>query len=92
MKCPVGSNYQAVASVVRVPAMASLPRVASRSLTLEYIGDTGAGLHIGSEEALVQLGWPVSDIREVAGPASHKVTFQTGNGDVPCNRSIGIYF
>ena len=86
----MGPSYQAVASVVRVPAMASLPRATGRSLTLEYIGDTGAGLHIGSEEALVALGWPASVIREAAGPASHKVTFQTGNGDVPCNRSIGI--
>ena len=76
--------------VITCCAMSVPVKPASRSFVLEYIGDTGAGRHIASEEALVALGWPAALIRSIQGSSSQVVKFETGNGSVECKLSIGI--
>ena len=57
---------------------------------LEYIDDSGAGRHIGSEDALVEQGFARSDVRAATNKASASIIFDTGGGAKTCDRSIGI--
>ena len=53
-----------------VSAMASTvhpPTPAQKTVQLSYIGDTGAGRHIGSKQALIAQGWDPSVIDSAMG-------------------------
>ena len=59
--------------------------------TLDVIGDTGAGEHLGSKEAFVNQGVASDVVDQFCGTSSSHVAFETGGGKKHSNESIGVW-
>ena len=64
------------------------PIINSNEWWLDYIGDSGAGRLIWSDEAFEEQGIPRSFYKKFLGPASDALSFDTGNGPVPANETL----
>ena len=61
------------------------------SCTLDVIGDTGAGEHLGSKEAFLSQGVSSSVVDQFCGTSSSHIAFETGGGKKHSNQSIGVW-
>ena len=61
------------------------------SCTLDVIGDTGAGEHLGSKEAFLSQGVSSSVVDQFWGTSSSHIAFETGGGKKHSNQSIGVW-
>ena len=68
--------------------MQSKPSADSFTQTAEYINDSGAGRTIWSVRALRDMGFPTKAINLCRGPASQKITFDTGGGPKVSNYTL----
>ena len=75
-----------------VPGMPARPRSRARTTTytVELMGDTGAGRHLGSVQAFVNQGIPKEAITSVMRDTKFPVQFETGGGDQDGKQTIKI--
>ena len=81
------------AAVAMVAALTSGATASSLgpNCTLDVIGDTGAGEHLGSKEAFVNQGVSSDVVDQFCGTSSSHVAFETGGGKKHSNESIGVW-
>jgi hypothetical protein len=70
--------------------MIARPKSKSTTYTIELMGDTGAGRHLGSVQAFVNQGVPEAAIKSVMRNTQFPVQFETGGGDQDGKKTITI--
>ena len=81
----------AVALVVAALTSGATANSVGSSCTLDVIGDTGAGEHLGSKEAFLSQGVSSSVVDQFCGTSSSHIAFETGGGKKHSNQSIGVW-
>ena len=81
----------AVALVLAALTSGATASSVGSSCTLDVIGDTGAGEHLGSKEAFLRQGVSSSVVDQFCGTSSSHVAFETGGGKKHSNQSIGVW-
>ena len=72
-------------------APACIAAVEKDTYNISYIMDSGAGRTILSVDSLVQQGVPKSLVNKYADNASTPVVFDTGGGEQPSAKSLGLF-
>ena len=85
------SKAAAVAMVVAALTSGATASSLGPNCTLDVIGDTGAGEHLGSKEAFVNQGVSSDVVDQFCGTSSGHVAFETGGGKKHSNESIGVW-
>ena len=60
-------------------------------VTLDVIGDTGAGEHLGSRQAFVEQGVEDSMIDMFSVTSSKSMSFDTGGGKKQADETVGLW-
>ena len=81
----------AVALVVATLTSGATATSVGPNCTLDVIGDTGVGEHIGSREAFVNQSVSASIVDQFCGTSSSHIAFETGGGKNHSNESIGVW-
>eukprot|EP00439_Symbiodinium_sp_Y106_P077841 s1560_g16.t1 len=81
----------AVALVVAALTSGATASSEGPNCTLDVIGDTGAGEHLGCREAFVNQGVASNVVDQFCGTSSSHVAFETGGGKKRSNESIGVW-
>ena len=85
---PVGAKVTAAVAIMSTMSTAAVATSPS-TLSLEFVGDTGAGECLGSVEAFRRQGFELPD--EFVTQSSQPVTFLTGGGHKSGTKTVGFW-